>query len=235
MEPSCAPERNASAASLTVVVVGERSVPRFAAAVASARHDFAAARVGNVLRSFLRSRCRVDRRLPRRSAVAASALPETTRPGVAATDALRRPRRLASTHGAHTSLGHAPGRWRGAGALDVRAIISSFAHGCARDTGPVAAQRLRTIWWCARQSCASEMVSLFQCQLAVLGEPPLELGDGACILARTSPRKTKTLRLAGLPRTPGQGLEPQIRAPEARVLPITPSRNAGPRRPQAQG
>src|SRR3954466_1905896 len=28
------------------------------------------------------------------------------------------------------------------------------------------------------------------------------------------------------PETPGQGLEPQIRAPEARVLPITPSRNA---------
>jgi hypothetical protein len=32
-----------------------------------------------------------------------------------------------------------------------------------------------------------------------------------------------------LSTTPGQGLEPQIRHPECRVLPITPSRNEGPR------
>src|SRR6476469_8846073 len=43
----------------------------------------------------------------------------------------------------------------------------------------------------------------------------------------SGPRTLKTRRKRGRLSTPGQGLEPQIRAPEARVLPITPSRTAG--------
>src|SRR5436305_14396884 len=39
----------------------------------------------------------------------------------------------------------------------------------------------------------------------------------------------ETPRVYGALATPGQGLEPQIRHPECRVLPITPSRIAAPR------
>ena len=49
-------------------------------------------------------------------------------------------------------------------------------------------------------------------------------GNQLLILPLRGSRTARQSRTEGVFEAPGQGLEPQIRAPEARVLPITPSR-----------
>lgn len=49
------------------------------------------------------------------------------------------------------------------------------------------------------------------------------------MLAREGSKNAKRPVFTGRKRTPGQGFEPQIPAPEAGVLPVTPSRTGQPR------